>query len=169
MHGVRRGCAGAREARHSHLSIALPAETRGNLPHGDGLLVGGQLLRFLCWPDDQTIVHVERTEMSEKENECWKLLNRELREAKAAATTREAYPQRTRFDQQTYDRLAADAWRRCRERMEQLRRAEAMAETVEMARVALAGANTVPNAVSLPSAVVGMPAATADSGPTPSP
>lgn len=107
--------------------------------------------------------------MSEKENECWKLLNRELREAKAAATTREAYPQRTRFDQQAYDRLAAEAWKRCRERMEQLRRAEAMAETVEMARVALGSANTVPNAVSLPAipaAVVAIPAATSDSGPT---
>jgi hypothetical protein len=105
--------------------------------------------------------------MNEKENECWKLLNRELREAKAAATTREAYPQRTRFDQQAYDRLAAEAWRRCRERMEQLRRAEAMAETVEMARVALGSANTMPNAVSMPdSAVVTMPAATSDSGPT---
>jgi hypothetical protein len=106
--------------------------------------------------------------MSERENECWKLLNRELREAKAAATTREAYPQRTRFDQQAYDRLAAEAWRRCRERMEQLRRAEAMAETVEMARVALGG-NAVPHAVAIPAipaGVVSMPAATSDSGPT---
>jgi hypothetical protein len=107
--------------------------------------------------------------MSEKENECWKLLNRELREAKAAATTREAYPQRTRFDQQAYDRLAAEAWKRCRERMEQLRRAEAMAETVEMARVALGAAHAVPNAVTLPaisSGVVSMASATSDSGPT---
>lgn len=103
--------------------------------------------------------------MSDKENECWKLLNRELQEAKAKATTREAYPLRTRFDQGAYDRLAAEAWRRCRERMDALRRFDAETEaTVD--HVALASAQTMPNPLLPLEAIVAMPAATSDSGPS---
>ncbi len=60
--------------------------------------------------------------MRETEDECWKLLNRELRDARAMATTREKYPQRTRFDQPLYDQLAAEAGARYRARTEERRR-----------------------------------------------
>jgi hypothetical protein len=52
------------------------------------------------------------------DNEDWKLLNLELRDAREEATTRQRYPMRTRFDQEKYDRLAAAAWMRYRQRVE---------------------------------------------------
>ncbi len=57
------------------------------------------------------------------DNEEWKLLNQDLRDAREAATTRQKYPMRTRFDQDKYDRLAAAAWMRYRQRVEKRRRA----------------------------------------------
>ena len=82
-----------------------------------------------------------------EDDESWKLLNQELRAARDAASVREPYPARTRFDQSLYDRLSSHAWLRYRQRVEQRRRAAAAASLPAEAaavRFAVERADTVP-------------------------